>query len=172
MKFNLNNTFSINYVDYDDVKLTPSGLWPPTCLYEWVNGVLEWSFSLIGELLENSGSYLCLSVLSLSIGSDVVLSVYTLFWIDLCCWDFTHLSGFGDFIWWCLIEFMTCIFWRCMLYIRCDFWEIFICMFLEVYWRRDVYFLNICIIHVFYRLIEIGRYNPHISNSDINHLSL
>jgi len=40
-----------------------------------------------------------------------------------------------------MFEFMTCIFWRCMLYIRCDFWEIFICMFFEVYWRRDVYFL-------------------------------
>jgi len=45
-----------------DVKLTPSVLWPPTCLYEWVDGVQEWYFSLLGELFEDNGSFLCLSV--------------------------------------------------------------------------------------------------------------
>jgi len=159
LKFNLLNTFSINYVDYDDVKLTPSGLWPPTCLYEWVDGVQEWSFSLIGKLLEDSGSYLRLSVYS--IGTDVGLSVYTLFWTDLCCWDFTHLLGFGDFIWWYMFEFMTCILWRCMIYIRCNFWEIFIYMILrfigDVTSISWIFVLFAC----FITLIEIGCYSEH-----------
>jgi len=34
----------------------------PTYLYEWVDGVQDWSFSVFGELLEDGGSFLYLSV--------------------------------------------------------------------------------------------------------------
>ena len=39
-----------------DVKLTSSGLWPPTCLYEWVDGVQEWSFSCLVSCLRIAGA--------------------------------------------------------------------------------------------------------------------
>ena len=35
------------------------------------------------------------------------------------------------------------------------------CYILVNFWRHDVYFLNNCIIRVFYRLIEIMRYIHH-----------
>jgi len=34
-------------------------------------------------------------------------------------------------------------------------------VFIMVYWRRDVYFLNIVLFACFIALIEIGRYNKH-----------
>ena len=41
--------------------------------------------------------------------------------------------------------------WRCMLFIRCVVFEKFLCLLFEIYWRCDVYFLNIYNIRVFYR---------------------
>jgi len=46
-----------------DVKLTLVGCGgPPTNLYEWVDGVHAWSFSVFGELLEDRWNFLYLSV--------------------------------------------------------------------------------------------------------------
>jgi len=57
----------------------------------------------------------------------------------LICWDWR-------FIWWYIYDAYDMDIWRCMLMIHCNVSEkILVCMFLS-----DVYFLNICIIHVFY----------------------
>ena len=63
---------------------------------------------------------------------------------------FAHLSDFGDFMWY---------IWSLWLVYFGDVWFIsaatvenfYICMLFDIYWRRSVYFLNICVIHVYYR---------------------
>jgi len=67
---------------------------PPTYLYEWVDDMHDLLICLLGELLEDSGSFLrFLSV-------DRVLDRL---WSRICllrCWDFAHVSGFiYYFIW-------------------------------------------------------------------------
>jgi len=79
-----------------DVKLTPSGLLWTTYLFVWMDrrhAGLVW-FCLLGELLEDSGSFLCF--LSIVRVLDRLLSTMCL----LCCWDFTHVSGFGYYFMW------------------------------------------------------------------------
>jgi len=55
------------------------------------------------------------------------------------------------FIWRCIYDAYDMAIWRCMLFIGCDIFEKLLCMLFEFYWRRDIYFLNICIFRVFYR---------------------
>jgi len=50
--------------DYDDVKLTPSGMWWTAYLFVWMGRRRAWLiFCLLGELFEDGGSFLYLSVL-------------------------------------------------------------------------------------------------------------
>jgi len=52
--------------------------------------------------------------------------------LDLCCWDFSHMSGLGDF------------------YDDVN-WILYMHVVWILMWRRSVYFLNICFIRVYYR---------------------
>jgi len=64
-----------------DVKLTPSGLWPLTCLYEWVDGVQEWSFSCLVSCLRIAGA-----------SSVYLLESYIRLWVSvftLLCWNYS-----------------------------------------------------------------------------------
>ena len=71
--------------------------------------------------------------------------------LDLCCWDFAHMSWLGDFY--------DDVYWSYDMYIleMYDFYPlrllrnfIYAC-YLNLMWRRAVYFLNIYIIRVYYR---------------------
>jgi len=91
------------------------------------------------------------------------VSVFMILWIYLCCGDFTHFSGFGDFIWWCIL-----ILWH--VYFG-DLWfisvatvdESYICMLFgflvedvaSISWVNALF---ACII----TLIEIERYTQYI----------
>ena len=83
--------------------------------------------------------------------------------LDCLCWiyvvEFFPMSGLGDFY--------DDVYWSYDMYIleMYDFYplrllknSIYAC-YLNLMCRRGVYFLNIYIIHVYYRLIEIGRYS-------------
>jgi len=58
---------------------------------------------------------------------------------------------------------------RCMLFFRCDVLLLkFLCMSIEIYWRRDVYFLNNCYIRVLYcfnrsRVLHILSLSPNVA---------
>ena len=121
-----------------DVKLTPSGLWLPTCLYEWVDGVQEWSFSCLVSCLRIAGA-----------SSVYLLESYIRLWLgcpSLHCYAgivmllrFCPYVGFWRFCLVMYVDLWHVYFWRCMLYIRCDFWEIlYMHDVLRFIWRRNV----------------------------------
>jgi len=82
-----------------------------------------------------------------------------MFWIYLYCGDFAHLSGSGDFIWWCILILWHVYFGDVWLISAATVDESYICMLFE-FWCEDVtsiswiFMLFACII----ALIEIGRY--------------
>jgi hypothetical protein len=69
----------------------------------------------------------------------------------LFSWYLPTCRDLEDVIWWCILT-MACICWRYMICIRLtvDIFYIFM-MILWILLRRSVYFLNICIIRMFYR---------------------
>jgi len=89
-----------------DVKLTPSGLWWTAYLFVWMGRrrvglvlLLDW------WVLEDSGATSSICFWSLSLGLWLGCRLVFYFDVGLCCWDFTHFTGFGDFIWWCILIF-------------------------------------------------------------------
>ena len=149
-----------------DVKLTPSGLWWTAYLFVWMGRRRPGLVLLLAWwVLEDSGATSSICFWSLSLGHWLGCRLVFYFDIGLCCWGFTHLSGFKDFMCWCIL-----ILWH--VYFR-DVWlisvatvdESYICMLFE-FWCEDVasiswiFILFACII----ALIEIGRYTKGSSS--------
>ena len=85
-----------------------------------------------------------------------------IFWIYLCYGDFTHLSRFGDFIWWCIL-ILWHVYFGDVWFISAATVQTFYIYMLFEFWCEDVasiswiFILFACII----ALIEIGRYKSH-----------
>jgi hypothetical protein len=125
------------------------------CLFVWMGRRLPGLVALVVSMLEASfGATLSLCFGSLSLGLWFRVSVLLFFGVDyfICYWDFYSYVEIGYLFDDVSYDAYDMAIWRCMLFIRCDVFEKFlVCMLFGIYWRREVYFLNICIIHVFYR---------------------
>ena len=139
-----------------NVKLTLSGLWWTAYLFVWMGRrraglvlLLDW------WVLEDSGATSPICFWSLSLGLWLGCRLVFYFDFGLCCWDFTHFLGFGDFIWWCILILCHVYFGDVWLAATVD--ESYICTLFE-FWCEDVasiswiFILFACII----ALIEIG----------------
>ena len=106
----------------------------PAYLYECVDGVHDWSFSLLDELLEDSRSFLHYLFWSLSIGLWFRVSVFLYLGVD-------YVVEIGDLYDYVFMILMTWLFGVVCYLSAAIFWEILYMLF-KVYWRRGVYFLN------------------------------
>ena len=61
------------------------------------------------------------------------------------------MSGFGDFICWCMMILWHVYFGDVWLISAVTVDGLYTCMLFDIFWWRDVYFLNKCFIHVYYR---------------------
>jgi len=87
----------------------------------------------------------------LRLGSYLRCQSLCLFWIELVV-EILPICRDLEIFMYCHIWSYNMYTWRCMLYVRCVVVWIFVhVIFLENFWRCSVYFLNNCIIHVFYR---------------------
>jgi len=89
-------------------------------------------------------------------------------WIYLRYGDFAHLSGFGDFIYGCMLILWHVYFGDVWFISAATVENFYKCMLYDICWRRDVYFLNKCIIRVFYRFNRSRAFNETLKNSRIN----
>ena len=105
---------------------------------------------------------------SLNLGLWLGCRLVFYFDVGLCCWDFTHLSWFGDFIWWCILILWHVYFGDVWLISAATVEKSYIRMLFE-FWCEDVasiswiFILFACII----ALIEIGCYKDHDEHNNI-----
>jgi hypothetical protein len=131
-----------------DVKLTPSGLWWTAYLFVWMGRrrarlvlLLAWS------VLEVRGATSSICFWSLSLGLWLGCRLVFYFDVGLCCWDFTHVLGFGDYMYW------YTVFGVYGMYIL-EMYELYPRLLRFYTWMLlnfGFWILNICFIRVFYR---------------------
>ena len=93
--------FMLNMID---VNLTPSGLWWTAYLFVWMGRRRAWLVLLLAWwVLEDNGATSSICIWSLSLGLWLGCRLVFYFDVGLCCWGFVHLSGFGDFIYGCML---------------------------------------------------------------------
>jgi len=147
------------YVDYDWCEANLSGLWWTAYLFVWTGRqraglvlLLDW------WVLEDSGATSSMCFWSLSLGLWLGCRLVFYFDVGLCCWDFTHVSGFGDFIWWCILISWHVYFGDVWFISTATVEKFYICMLMlfveDVASISWIYVLFACII----ALREIRRY--------------
>ena len=136
-----------------DVKLTPSGLWWTAYLFVWMGRRCAWLVLLLAWKWS-------IHFWSLSLGLWLGCRLVFYFDVGLCCWDFAHVSGFGDFIWWCILILWHVYFGDVWIISVATVEKSYICMLFE-FWCEDVASISWinALFACFIALIEIGRYS-------------
>jgi len=144
-----------------DVKLTASGLWWTACLFVWMGRRHAGLVDLLGELLEDSGNFLCLFCLRVLDRLWTRTASFMFLWIYFLLLRFAHMSEFIYYLMWIYLWDDDMATWGVCYYSAVMFLLFEINMHVSCELFEDVMSISwIFIIFAwFIALIEIGSYN-------------